>query len=219
MLFDLSASDILEIIRLFRCDNPIIRSKAFIDKYHKQVIIGEHMSKHICENCKQEFDWPPSEADSWTCPTCGHKNTIGEATMQDEAMDGLCQYEGPGYDLPLGGHSKIPNWFPETGLIKAWAVSDPESDSGFSMKKRAELTKEDTIIGAQVNRNTLAKLIAEYGEDFYTLREANGGPLMTLKQWALKFPNPNDPNNDVRGIALVALRNMRMKLHGMGVHF
>lgn len=215
----LNAADILEIIRMVHFDNPIIRQKAFICKDYNQVIIGEYMSKHICDNCKQEFDWPPSEADTWTCPTCGHKNTIGDATLQDEAMDGLCQYEGPGHDLPLGGHSKIPNWFPETGIIKAWAVSDPEADAGHTMKKRSELTKEDTIIGAQVNRNTLAKLVAEYGEDFYLLREANGGPFMTLKQWALKFPNPSDPNNDVRGIALVALRNMRRKLQGPGVKF
>ncbi|MCK9570249.1 hypothetical protein M0R72_14990 [Candidatus Pacearchaeota archaeon] len=217
MLSDLN--DILEIIKFFHCDNPIMRSKALITKDYNQQIIGVNMSKHICENCKQEFEWPPGSADTWTCPTCGHKNQIGNATLEDDSLDGLCQYEGPGHDLPLGGHSKIPNWFPETGIIKAWAISDPESDAGFSMKKRAELTKEDTIIGAQVNRNTLAKLIAEYGEDFYLLREANGGPFMTLAQWSLKFPNASDPNNDVRGIALVALRNMRIDLNGPGVKF
>jgi len=219
MLDDLSASDILEIIKFFHQDNPIIRSKAFICKDYKQVIIGVNMSKHICENCKQEFDWPPSAADTWTCPTCGHKNTIADATMQDEAMDGLCQYDGPGHDLPTGGYCKIPDWFPEVALAKAWLVADPESDEGTKLKKRAELIKEDTILGVVINRKTLAATIAGNGADFFKIRDANGGPLMTLKQWALKYPTGDASQDEIQGIALVAIRNMRRYLKGPGVRF
>ena len=46
---------------------------------------------------------------------------------------------------------------------------------------------------------------------FYQVRDANGGPLMTLDKWQAKFHS--------NALGLVAIRNMRLKLSGGGVHF
>ena len=74
MLSDLKATDILEIIQFFHFDNPIIRSKAFICKDYKQVIIGVNMVKLKCHNCGREIEveTPPKE---FVC-TCGAVNVV-----------------------------------------------------------------------------------------------------------------------------------------------
>ena len=205
MLSDLS--DILEIIQFFHQDNPIIRSKAFICKDYKQVIIGVNMSEEICKGCGYKLTAPPSEADNWTCPVCGHKNGIGDAGTGDNWLDGLCHYSGPGHDLPLGGYTKIPGFKPES-MAQTWLVA---TGDGLTAKKTKDLTTSDVIVGVVMNPESIAAIIATYGEDFYQIREANGGPLLTLSQWQKMF--------GTNGLGLVAIRNMRLKLQGQGVHF
>ena len=129
---------------------------------------------------------------------------------ENDWLDGLCDYSGPGADLPVGGYSKIPGWFPEK-IAKTWTVEAPETDEGFAEKKTSELKAEDIIIGVTLNPNTLAKIVEMYGRDFYQIREANGTALMTLDQWQAQFGS--------NGLGLVAIRNMRRKLNGGGVHF
>jgi hypothetical protein len=125
-------------------------------------------------------------------------------------LDGLCDYNGPGADLPVGGYSKIPGWFPEK-IAKTWTVEAPETDEGVAEKKTSELKAEDIIIGVTLNPKTLAAIAGTYGRDFYQIREANGTALMTLDQWQAQFGS--------NGLGLVAIRNMRRKLNGGGVHF
>jgi hypothetical protein len=79
-----------------------------------------------------------------------------------------------------------------------------------SEKKTGDLTKDDVVIGAVFNQKALNNIVSTYGKDFYQIREANGGPLMTLDQWQIKY--------NTNGLGLVAIRNMRMKLVGPGVH-
>ena len=66
-------------------------------------------------------------------------------------------------------------------------------------------------MGLTMNVKSLEKIVEFYGRDFYQIRDANGGPLMTLDQWQGKY-NSN-------GLGLVAIRNQLLKLHGGGVHF
>lgn len=126
--------------------------------------------------------------------------------------NGICTYNGPEASLPLGGHSKIPGWYPEK-VAKSWNVMDAESEEGVREKKAAELLKDDIIIGVTLNVKTLAAIAKSYGENFYLIKAANAGAWLTPKQWASQYPeNPN-------GLALVAMRNMRRKLGGGGVTF
>ena len=157
-----------------------------------------------CQKCGYKLDEQPADADTWTCPVCGTKNVIEAAPTGENWLDGLCEYTGPGHDLPLGGFSKIPNWAPEK-IVANWMTADG------SEKKTEELAKDDIIIGATFNQKALEAIVSTYGKDFYQIREANGGPLMTLDQWQIKY--------QTNGLGLVAIRNMRMKLQGSGVHF
>ena len=130
---------------------------------------------------------------------------------EDWLGSGICTLTGPDAELPSGGNSKIPEWYPEK-VAKFWTIMDAESEEGIKEKKTKELVKGDIIIGVVLNTRTLEAIVKTYGEDFYMIMSANGNPL-TLKQWAAKFPqNPN-------GLGLMAIKNMRKKLSGGGIHF
>lgn len=162
------------------------------------------MTKFVCTKCGYVLDGQPTDADNWICPVCQTPNAIADAPAGENWLDGLCEYTGPGHDLPTGGYSKIPNWGPEK-IVATWMIADG------SEKKTSELTKDDIIIGATFNQKPLAAIVATYGKDFYQIREANGGPMLTLDQWQIKY--------GTNGLGLVAIRNMRTKLVGPGVHF
>lgn len=127
------------------------------------------------------------------------------AEKEENWLDGLCHYNGTGADLPLGGYAKIPNWQPEK-IVQKWMVLDAEVDDGFVWKKTNELSPDDILIGVQMNQSSIQAIVDTYGKDFYQVREANGGPLMSLDRWQEKFHN--------NGLGLVALRNIRTKLDG-----
>jgi hypothetical protein len=129
---------------------------------------------------------------------------------EENWLDGVCNYTGPGADLPLGGYTKISGWAPQI-LVKTWAILDAEADEGFAEKKTSELKATDIIIGCTMNANSIKKIVEMFGKDFYQIRDANGGPLMTLDKWQAKYHS--------NGLGLVAIRNMIMKLRGRGVHF
>ena len=169
--------------------------------------------KYICTKCKTESEIPDCViCGTWTCPNCGTVNDFGEQTEGDDWLDGgLCTYTGPGADLPTGGYCKIVKpgkpWGPEL-LARSWLVSDAKSDAGI--KEVDEPTKEDTIIGVNLNKNTIVAIVNQYGREFYKIRDANGNE-MTLDQWQARY--------GTNGLALVAIRNKRYQLGGGGVHF
>jgi hypothetical protein len=124
---------------------------------------------------------------------------------EENWLDGLCHYDGPGSDLPLGGYSKVPNWAPED-IVKRVQVLDAETDEGFVWKKKSELKASDILIGVEQNANAIKAMVNSYGRDFYKVRDANGGPLMTLDQWQEKYGS--------NALGLVAMRNLRAKASG-----
>lgn len=136
------------------------------------------------------------------------KNGIpGESTEENEGdwqedgwltSGGICHYDGPEANLPLGGYTNVPGWGPEKAA-KRWEVDASETDGGKAYKKTSELLPTDFITGVELNRNTLR------GHS-YLIREANGGPLMTPSQWKTRFGTD--------GVGLVAIRNMRQILAG-----
>ena len=130
--------------------------------------------------------------------------------MAEEWLSGICTYDGPEAELPLGGHSKIPGWYPEK-VARSWIVMDAESEEGIREKKTAELSKDDIIVGVNLNPRTLAAILRTYGPKFYLIQSANGGPWLTPDQWR--------EAHGTNGLGLVALRNMRRKISGGGIHF
>jgi len=134
--------------------------------------------------------------------------------MVEKVLDwlggGLCEYTGMEADLPLGGQGKIPLWGPEK-VARRWLVTAPDTDEGTVLKLSKELTKEDIIIGVELNPKTLAAMANTYGPKFYMIRGANAGAWMTPAQWFSA--------KKTDGLALVAIRNKRRELIGGGVHF
>jgi hypothetical protein len=125
---------------------------------------------------------------------------------------GLCTYDGPEADLPLGGYSKIPGWYPEKVALR-WTVMDAENEeTGTAEKKTKELTSDDIILGVTLNTKTLAAIEKTYGSNFYLVKAANAGPWLTPEQWFSAHEGTN-------GLGLVAIRNMRRKLSGGGIKF
>ncbi len=122
---------------------------------------------------------------------------------EENWLVGVCQYTGQGAELPLGGFSKISGWEPQM-LVKTWTVIDAEADEGFAEKKTSELRATDLIIGCTMNTKSLEKIVETYGKDFYQVKNANGGPLMTLDKWQAKYHS--------NGLGLIAIRNMNIKL-------
>ncbi len=129
---------------------------------------------------------------------------------EENWLSGICTYHGPEAELPLGGYSKIPGWYPEK-VARSWIVMDAESEEGIKEKKTAELTAEDIIIGVNLNPKTLAAILRTYGPNFYLIKAANAGSWLTPDQW--------QQSHGTNGLGLVAMRNIRRKLRGGGVHF
>ncbi len=131
------------------------------------------------------------------------------ANDEENWLKGVCNFTGTAADLPLGGYTKISGWAPQN-LVKSWTVLDAEKDEGFSEKKTSDLNSADIIIGCTMNVNSIKKIVEMFGKDFYQIRDANGGPLLTFEQWQAKYHS--------NGLGLVAIRNMIMKLRGGKVH-
>ncbi|HPM26314.1 MAG TPA: hypothetical protein PLD96_03155 [Methanothrix sp.] len=129
-----------------------------------------------------------------------------EAEGLDEMLPGgLCHYDGPEADLPVGGYSKLPGWGPEKAA-RRWLVASPETELGYIEKKTRELSPDDFIIGVELHEGILGIYAETYGPKFYLIRGANGGPLMTRQEWQQQFGTD--------GLALVAIRNKRQELAG-----
>ena len=149
---------------------------------------------------KKSFGLIQEQGTSWI------EGADDEPGRYDEMQPGgICHYDGPEADLPLGGYAKFPGWGPEKAAQK-WLVADPETDLGYSEKKTRELSPDDFIIGVELHEGLLRMYAETYGPKFYLIREANGGPLMTRAEWYKRFGTD--------GMALVAIRNKRQELAG-----
>lgn len=124
---------------------------------------------------------------------------------EENWLNGLCHYSGPGSDLPVGGYCKIPGWMPES-IVTRVMVLDAETEEGYVWKKKSELKSGDILIGVEQNQNSINAIVQTYGEDFYQVRDANGGPLMTLNEWQATYHS--------NALGLVALRNLRAIVEG-----
>lgn len=109
--------------------------------------------------------------------------------------NGICHFDGPEANLPLGGYTNVPGWGPEKAA-KRWEVDAPETDEGKIFKKTEDLILSDFITGVELNEKTLKGHV-------YKIRDANGGPL--------RNPVRNKSKDE---LALVAIRNMRQVLRG-----
>lgn len=113
-------------------------------------------------------------------------------------------WDGEEKSLPLGEQTRIPN-FQAADLVRRWEVLDPEEDEGYRVVKRSELQDGDIIIGAQINENSVNKIVDTYGTRFFVAaRSDRPGVLMNRAEWRVEF------GTDV--LELQALKQIRQKM-------
>lgn len=119
------------------------------------------------------------------------------------------QWDGEEKSLPAGEQTRIPN-FQAADLVKRWEVLDPEEDEGYRVVRRSELKAGDIIVGAQINENSVNKLVETYGKRFFVAaRSDRSGVLLDRAEWRDEF------GTDV--LELEALKQIRKKMTGGGV--
>ncbi len=117
-------------------------------------------------------------------------------------------WDGREVSLPSGYQG--PAGVTAVKLIKDWVVLDAESESGFTTRKTADLLKDDIIIGANPNNNSIAIILRNYGIDAFRFIDALG-----------MYYHPDDWFNKYKTnpFALIAIRNKMLELKGGGVQF
>jgi len=181
------------------------------------------MSKEICANCEKITEVDCASCTTWKCPSCGNVNraTITEEPVNEDWLRtgfDVCEFVGPEVRLPAGGYYKVKDLMPED-LAYRWFVNDAESEEGWFICKRAELTKNMDIVGVALNPKSVARVMEQYGEDFVMITDAASGNLLSTAAWDAKYA----PHWDAKkagyplGLALIALRNVRLALGGTGV--
>lgn len=105
-------------------------------------------------------------------------------------FDQCVPWDGEEASLPVGEQTKIPN-FRAVDLVRRWEVLDVEEDAGFRTVRRAELTANDTIIGCQINENSVAKIVETYGKRFFVAARASGTHSL-LDRWEWKAAYGSD---------------------------
>src|SRR5574343_284336 len=104
-------------------------------------------------------------------------NPLIERLLDSEEENWLecVPWDGEERDLPVGSQTRIPG-FRAINLVRFWEVLDVASDEGFKLvaaEKLKTLLKKvpDTIvIGAQMNENSVKRLVGTYGKRFFVAK-------------------------------------------------
>jgi hypothetical protein len=152
----------------------------------------------------------------WTSPISRFSK---EVSMADEDFQGgetagnwlpCLDWNGREADLPLGSSGSIPGAKIEK-FVYRWKVLDAESEAGFALVKKDQLTAESIIMGAVMNNNSLELMRQTYGPRYITIQPATGGPAITREEWRARYGTD--------GLELLAIRNKRREFNPGGVKF
>ncbi len=120
-----------------------------------------------------------------------------------------------GYEkrLPIGA-TLPPGIRDITNLIKSVMVLDAESDEGFAVLRKREVTADMDIINVQLNENSIAMVAGPAGADSEAILiiDPDGGKLYTRLGWY-------DNHAHTDGLGMVAGTRFIRDLRGPGVHF
>ena len=144
-------------------------------------------------------------------------NPLIERLLDSEEENWLecVPWDGEERDLPVGSQTRIPG-FRAINLVKFWEVLDSESEEGFKLvaaSKLQTLLKKipDTIvIGAQMNENSVKRLVGTYGKRFFVAKHTGSSRLYNRWEWKKSF------KTDV--LELEALKQLRSQypVHRVG---
>jgi hypothetical protein len=140
---------------------------------------------------------------------CDNCDNAPDVWGWDEASWLQCvPWDGEEKSLPVGEQTRIPN-FRAVDLVRRWEVLDVEEDEGYRVVKRSEIQPGDTVIGAQINEKSVAKIAATYGPRFFVAKATGVDKLMDRGEWRAAF------GTDV--LVLQALKEVRQSVAGGGV--
>ena len=190
-LDDLRAEDILEVIQFFHFDdNSIIRSKALITKDYTQVIIGDSMSNIAGKD---------------------EDSTIDETNWLEKCVP----WTGLERDLPLGVIG-LPQGINVVDLVKSVTIFDDNTESGLAEIKPADIKAGMKLASAKMWESRIEAI----GASGIRIVDPDGGRQLTrYPEWyeSLSADGVNPRHTD--GLAMWAVRKLRTKMAGPGVHF
>ncbi len=120
-----------------------------------------------------------------------------------------------GYEkrLPVGA-TLPPGIRDVTNLIKSVTVLDAESDEGYKVLKKKDVTNDMEIIAVQLNENSVAMILGPEGANSKTIliTDPDNGKQYTRMEWY----NTHDKSD---GLGMVAGTRFIRDIRGPGVHF
>jgi hypothetical protein len=100
-----------------------------------------------------------------------------------------------------------------TSLIKSVMVLDAESDEGFKILKKKEVTADMEILNVQLNENSIAMIVGPDGLNSKTILiiDPDGGKQYTRQEWW-------DKHGHSDGLGMIAGNRFRRRVQGAGAH-
>ena len=101
-----------------------------------------------------------------------------------------------------------------TSLIKSVTILDAESDEGFKVVKKKEVTADMEILTVQLNENSIAIIVGPKGADSEAIQitDPDTGKIFTRLGWY----NTHDKSD---GLGMIAGTRFLRDIRGPGVHF
>jgi hypothetical protein len=100
-----------------------------------------------------------------------------------------------------------------TNLIKSVTILDAESDEGFKVLKRREVTADMEVLAVQLNENSIAMIVGSAGADSEAIVIID--PTNQKQYTRLGWYDNHDKSD---GLAMIAGVRLIRSLRGQGVH-
>lgn len=136
-------------------------------------------------------------------------NPIIENLLDSEEENWLecVPWDGEERDLPVGSQTRIPG-FRAIDMVRYWEILDVKSDAGFKLVEASKLqallkkSKNAIVIGAQMNENSIKRIVGTYGKRFFVAKHTGSSRLYSRWEWKKSF------GSDV--LELEALKQLRL---------
>lgn len=136
-----------------------------------------------------------------------------EIQPDDDWMEHCVPWTGLERDLPLGVIG-LPETINILDLVKSVTVFDDDTESGLKEIKPSEVKKGMKLAGAKMWESRINAV----GAAGIRIVDPDGGKQKTRRQWyeSLSVDGVNRRHTD--GLAMFALRKLRTKIVGEGIH-
>lgn len=137
----------------------------------------------------------------------------GEKQLDDDWMEHCVPWTGLERDLPLGVIG-LPQTINILDLVKSVTIFDDDTENGLREIKPSEVKTGMKLAGAKMWESRINAV----GAAGIRIVDPDGGKQKTRKQWyeSLSVDGINRRHTD--GLAMFALRKLRTKVVGEGIH-